>query len=350
MTAIIHLAGRPVGAGAPCFVIAEIGVNHNGDLAVAQGLVEVAAAAGADAVKFQTFTAEMVATASAPKARYQQETTGSDGSQLEMLRGLELSPEAHRALVEQCRRLDVLFLSTPYDAGSAAFLAELGVPAFKVPSGEITNHPFLARLAGYAKPLLVSTGMAFLEEVEAAVNVIRGAGGSQIGLLHCVSAYPAPPAEANLLCIPTMAQHFSVPVGFSDYTTGTHVALAAVAIGAAMLEKHFTLDRTLPGPDQRVSLEPPEFAAMVDGIRTVEAATGSGIKAPSASELENRRLVRRSLAVSMDVPEGTRLTEGMLCALRPAQGITPTEWHRVLGRITRRPMRRHELLTWDDLT
>jgi len=328
----VSIGHKRIGPHEPVFIIAEAGVNHNGDVGLARQLVDVAAEAGADAVKFQTFKAEQVASPSAPKADYQLGATGAGESQQEMLRSLELSPKDHYVLRDHCQRKGLIFLSTPFAEQSADFLDELGVPAFKIPSGEITNFPFLQHVARKGKPLIVSTGMSWLSEVDEAVRTIRSAGTDKLILLHCVSRYPADPAEANLKAIRTMEAVFQVPVGFSDHTLGTEVALAAAAIGARVLEKHFTLDRTLPGPDHRASLEPQELKALIAGVRKVEQALGHGRKEPSAAELETAAVVRRSLVAACEIEPDTVLTESMVGIKRPGTGISPSMLPFVIGR------------------
>lgn len=345
----VAIGGRKVGPGHPVFIVAEAGVNHNGDVELAKRLVDVAAEAGADAVKFQTFKADRVVSAEAPKAEYQMETTDPSESQLDMLRRLELSPDAHRELQAYCQERGVLFLSTPFDEESADLLDELGVPVFKIASGEITNWPFLEHVARKGKPIILSTGMSYLSEVDEAVRVIRDAGCDQLILLHCVSNYPADPADANLRAMQTMVMAFQLPVGYSDHTPGIEVALAAVALGACVIEKHFTLDRNLLGPDHRASLEPVGLRAMVTAIRTVELTLGDGIKQPAQSEVNNRLVVRRSLAAAFDIPEGTMFTSEMLQALRPARGISPTFTDYVVGRRTKRSLKTGQLIEWGDL-
>jgi N-acetylneuraminate synthase/N,N'-diacetyllegionaminate synthase len=346
----VSISGRQVGPGHPCFVVAEAGVNHNGDPELARRLVDVAAEAGADAVKFQTFTADGVTSPQAPKAAYQEAATGRSGSQLEMLRALELSADAHRALMAYAVTRGLFFLSTPFDEPSLDLLHGLDVPAFKVASGELTNLPFVEAIARRHRPVILSTGMAYLAEVEAAVETIRKAGNEDIVLLHCVSTYPAEARDANLAAMATMRDAFGVPVGFSDHTDGIEVTLAAVALGAAVIEKHFTLDRTLPGPDHRASLEPSALADMVRGIRRVEAARGTGEKRPVASEADTRRVARRSLHLRRSVEAGTLLTDDLLVALRPGIGIAPSERSAVVGRHLRRALQAGALLDWDDLT
>lgn len=322
-------------------MIAEAGVNHNGDLAFAERLVDAAAAAGADAIKFQTFNADDVVASGAPKAGYQLERTPETESQLEMLRALELDPGAHARLVARCRERSLAFLSTPFDVASVELLVGLGVPALKIASPDLTNVLLLERAAATGLPLIASTGLATADEVEEALQVLpRGA----TVLLHCVSAYPAPVEEANLRAIPTMAERFGVPVGYSDHTLGADVPLAAVALGACVVEKHLTLDRTLPGPDHAASMEPGELAALVHSIRAVESALGDGVKRPSPSEEANRPIVRRSLAAARDLSTGTTLEREMLTALRPGTGIAPTRVGEVVGRTLVRDVSRGELL------
>jgi N,N'-diacetyllegionaminate synthase len=345
----ISISGREVGPGRPCFIIAEAGVNHNGSLEAARQLIDVAVAAGADAVKFQTFKAERLATPDAPKAEYQLRNTGAAESQFEMLQRLELSEEAHLDLLNYCAERAILFMSTPFDEGSADFLDELGVAVFKLPSGEITNLPFVEHVARKGKPLIVSTGMAYLGEVETAVRSIVEAGNRDFILLHCVSNYPADSTDANLRAMQTMQATFNVPVGYSDHTLGIEVALAAVALGACVIEKHFTLSRDLPGPDHRASLEPDELAAMVRGIRKVEASLGHGRKEPAASEAEIAAVARRSLVAACDIDAGTELTKELIAIRRPGTGLPAAMLSEVVGRTLRVPARAGELLTLEML-
>jgi len=339
---------------APTFVIAEAGVNHNGDRDIAFKLVEVAAAAGADAVKFQTFQADRLASRHAPKAAYQEETTGTAETQHAMLRRLELSHPMHLALRDHCMELGIEFLSTPFDAASADFLVrEVRVPRLKVPSGEITNGPFLLHVARLGVPLIVSTGMSTLAEVRDALGVIAfGVSGSneapsraafaaalaatadlsgRVTLLHCTTQYPTPHADVNLRAMDTLRDAFGVPVGFSDHTPGITAPLAAVARGAVVVEKHFTLSRDLPGPDHRASLEPDELEAMVSGIREVEVALGSSEKAPAPSERANIPIARKSVVAARDIAAGETLDADSLAVKRPATGANPMTWWSLLG-------------------
>jgi N-acetylneuraminate synthase/N,N'-diacetyllegionaminate synthase len=345
MSATINIGGRAVGAGAPVFVIAEAGVNHNGDPALAHQLIEVAAAAGADAVKFQTFRSEALVSRHAPKAPYQVETTGGAESQLEMLRRLELSRETFVALAEACRRRGVLFLSSPFDTASADDLEALGVVAFKTGSGELTNLPLLDHLAAKGRPIIVSTGMATMDEVETAVTTVRRRG-TPLALLHCVSAYPAPPEETNLRAMDSLRERFACPVGFSDHTPGITVAVAAIARGASILEKHFTVDRSLPGPDHRASLDPRELTALVAAVRQVEAALGDGQKRPTPAELPTRTVARKSLVAARALRRGEALTAAAVTVKRPGTGIPPGDLPQALGRRLRRDLDVDEVIEW----
>jgi N,N'-diacetyllegionaminate synthase len=344
----IPVGGHQIG-GARCFVIAEAGVNHNGDLGLARRLVDAAADAGADAVKFQTFRTGALVSAAAPKARYQVETTGGGESQQAMLARLELSAEAHAALMQHAARRGLVFFSTPFDEASADLLEGLGVDLFKVPSGEVTNVPLLRHIAAKGRPVLLSTGMCTLDEVAAAVATIRAAGDPPLAILHCVSAYPAPAEDTNLKAMDTLRARFDCPVGLSDHSLGIEIALAAVARGAALLEKHVTLDRTLPGPDHRASLEPADFAALVRGVRAVESALGDGVKRPMPSELDTRAVARRSLVAARALAAGHRLGPDDIAIKRPGTGIPPADMDRVLGQRLRRGVAADELLDWSGL-
>lgn len=327
----IQVVNKFIGPGQPVFVIAEVGVNHNGDLKMARALIDVAVEAGADAVKFQTFRADRLATPDAPKAEYQLRTTGDEESQLEMLRRLELSADAHRELQSYCRERGIIFLSTPFDEEAVDLLDSLGVPAFKISSGDVTNSPLLEHVASKGKPIILSTGMSELSEVIEAVSVLHTEGCENPVLLHCVTDYPADPADVNLRAMATMSSAFDVPVGFSDHTEGIDVALAAVALGACVIEKHFTLDRSLPGPDHRASLEPAELRELVRSIRRVETALGNGRKVPTASEAETAKVARRSLVAARDIPAGATLKRDMVVLRRPGTGLSPAMLNGLLG-------------------
>ena len=346
---VISIADRKVGKGEPCFIIGEAGVNHNGSLELARELVDIAVNAGCDAVKFQTFKSEKVCSPFASKAEYQLETTGAEESQLEMVRKLELPFNAFSELHHYCRERNIIFLSTPFDYESAEFLAGLPVPAFKIPSGELTNLLFIEEVARKGRPLIVSTGMATMEEVAIAVQVIRAAGNPHMVLLQCVSNYPASPSSMNLRAMRTLEDAFGVAIGLSDHTVGTEVAFAAVALGACVVEKHFTLSHDLPGPDHRASLEPQELSHLVRGIRNVEAALGDGIKRPAAEELDTAAVARRSLVAARFIPEGAVLTLDMIDILRPGTGLPPSMRLQLLGRRTRHRIEAGTILRLDML-
>lgn len=319
-------------------IIAEAGVNHNGDLDMARELIAVAAAAGADLVKFQTFDAASLIAASAPKAGYQIAATGDGESQLDMVRKLELSPADHDVLIAECERRGIGFFSTAFDVASFDLLMTLGLDRVKVPSGEITNLPFLRHVAGSGHPVVLSTGMATLGEIEDALAVLE-AGGTpreRITILHCNTEYPTPMRDVNLRAMTSIAAAFGTAVGYSDHTSGIEVAIAAVALGATVIEKHFTLSRTLPGPDHAASLEPGELTAMVAAIRNIEAALGDGRKRPSPSEVGNRAIARKSLVAAMPVRAGETFTAANVTTKRPGTGLSPMRWDEVIGTVARR--------------
>jgi N-acetylneuraminate synthase len=320
-------------------IIAEAGVNHNGDLRLAKKLIAAAAEAGADLVKFQTFTAKNLVSASAPKAEYQKKTTESNESQLEMIQKLELSREDHTVLIEECRANGIGFFSTAFDFQSFDLLMELGcLEQIKIPSGELTNLPLLRYVSRLGKPLMLSTGMANLGEIEAAIDVVVAAGTPRqlITVLHCTTEYPTPMPEVNLRAMVNIKAAFGVEVGYSDHTPGIEIPVAAVALGAKVIEKHFTLDRGLPGPDHRASLEPNELKAMVDAIRNIEVALGDGIKRPSVSELKNKSIARKSLVAIRAISKGEAFSEENIGSKRPGNGISPMRWDEVIGRIASR--------------
>jgi len=345
----MKIGSRSIGAGWPAFVIAEAGVNHDGDVERAKLLIDAASDAGADAVKFQSFSAASVASADAPKAPYQVARTGAEGSQLQMLRRLELSPAAHRDLSDHARGRGIVFCSTPFDLASVDLLEQLGVPFFKIASGEITHVPLLRRIGSTGKPIVLSTGMADEAEIETALATLRAAGAQEIALLHCVSEYPAPVAEANLRAIESLRRRFGTPVGYSDHTLGLEAAVAAVVLGACIVEKHLTLDRNAAGPDHRASLEPQDFLELVRQIRSVESAMGDGIKRPTASELANRVVTRRGLFAAVDIGKGTVVTPELVVCKRPSDGIEASHFDAVIGRRARRDLVRGQKLTWEHL-
>jgi N-acetylneuraminate synthase/N,N'-diacetyllegionaminate synthase len=332
-----------------CFVIAEAGVNHNGDAKKAHQMIDVAAQARVDAIKFQTFIPEKLAAPSAKKAAYQLKSTGKSGSQLEMLADLVLPKNAYQELFDHATEHSLIFLSTPFDEQSAEFLAHLGMEAFKISSGDLTNLPLLAFITQWNRPVLLSTGMANIDEVQLAVQTIRNNTKAELALFHCVSNYPARPQDCNLRAMMTMQQAFQVPVGWSDHTLGSHVALAAVALGASFLEKHFTLDRTLLGPDHLTSLQPDELAAMVSEIRQVEAALGNGKKYPVKSEFSMAQIARRSLHWNCSLGAGRRITANHLIALRPAGGIAPNRLQELMGKRVNKAVEAGSMVNSDDL-
>ena len=349
MGTVIEIGTRLVGPGHPCFIIAEAGVNHNGDVGLARQLVDTAVAAGADAVKFQAFRAERLASPTASRAEYQVENMGGDESQIDMLKRLELSDNEQRELQRHCIERGISFLSSPFDEERADFLETLSVGAYKIPSGEITNVAFLRHVAAKDKPLIVSTGMADLDEVREAVDAVRSAGNTNLVLLHCLSDYPADPAQANLRAMQTMADAFGVAVGFSDHTPGNEVSLAAVALGACVIEKHFTLDRTMPGPDHMASLEPSELATLISGIRTVESALGDGEKRPMSSEADTATFARKSLVAAIDLPVGATITREAVAIMRPGTGLPPSQMDSVVGKKIKIALSAGDLLTREAL-
>jgi N,N'-diacetyllegionaminate synthase len=337
----------PVGDSYPVFIIAEAGVNHNGDPEMAIRLIDAAAKAGASAVKLQTFSADRLVTRHAAKAAYQKQTTGAQESQYAMLKRLELSRHDHERLLAHAQARGITFLSTPFDHASADLLSALGLPAIKIGSGDLTNLPLLEHVARKRKPIILSTGMAFLSEVEEAVRCIQSYSDAPLVLLHCVSNYPAREADANLRAMLTLRQAFGLPVGYSDHTQGLAVAVAATALGACVIEKHFTLDRSLPGPDHRASLEPDELQALVQAIRNVEVALGDGIKRPAASEQDTTRAARKSIVSHVDIPAGATITAEMLAIKRPGTGILPRDLERVIGRSARVAIPADTIIEWE---
>lgn len=336
------------------FIIAEAGVNHNGSIDTARKLVDVAVDAGADAVKFQTFKAESLVISKANKARYQIETTGSGETQMEMLKRLELPAEAFRELFDYCRSKGIIFMSTAFDEDSVDMLDDLGMTVFKIPSGEITNRVLIQHIASKKKPVILSTGMSYLEEVKKAAAWIDEVWGRadvrpQLTLLHCVSNYPAAAEDVNLMAIKTMEEAFGLPVGYSDHTMGIEIAVAAVALGASVIEKHFTLARSMHGPDHKASLEPDELKAMVTAIRNVEKAMGDGIKRPMASEADVRNIARRSLVAVRDIKSGETISEADIAVKRPGNGILPEFKKDVIGRQTKKYINSDSIIRWEDL-
>ena len=331
------------------FFIAEAGVNHNGDVEMAHRLIDAASDAGADAVKFQTFNAEGVVTLQAPKANYQERTTGTNESQYEMLRRLELPTEAYSELIAHCESRGITFMSTPHDWAAIEFLDRIDVSAYKIGSGDLTNIPYLRAVASKQRSIILSTGMSNLGEVEEAVEAITSEGNRQLILLHCVTNYPADPEDCNLRAMQTLSQAFGFPVGYSDHTVGIEASLAAVALGAVVIEKHFTLDRSLPGPDHEASLEPGELRALAEGVRKVERMLGNGIKGPTSAELDMRLIARKSIVAAVALPKGTVITPSMIITKRPGTGILPRYWDMVVGSTAQVDIEADTTLRWDDL-
>ncbi len=325
------------------YIIAEAGVNHNGSFELACKLVDAAKAAGVDCIKFQTFKSKNLVSHNAQKAEYQKGTTG-DGSQVDMLKKLELSYDEFLKLKEYCDKVGITFLSTPFDFDSIEFLNSIDMPFWKIPSGEITNLPYLLALAKTGKPVLMSTGMCEMEEIEAAVKVLQENGTKEIKLLHCNTEYPTPFEDVNLKAMKTMRDAFGLDVGYSDHTKGNEVPVAAVALGATVIEKHFTLDRNMEGPDHKASLEPDELATMVQSIRHIEKALGSSDKTPSPSEKKNIAVARKSIVAKRMIKAGEELTEENITVKRPGSGISPMKWFDIIGTKAVRDFQEDELI------
>ncbi len=326
------------------FVIAEAGVNHNGDIEIAKQLIDAASEAGADAVKFQTFQADSLVCRTAKKAEYQLETTDRTETQYDMLKKLELTPQMHRELIEHCLKRNIMFLSTPFDLESIKLLSELGMQIYKIPSGEITNLPYLREIAKQQKKIILSTGMSSMDEVKAAVNVLKNNGTEDITLLHCNTQYPTPISDVNLLAMVKMREETGLPVGYSDHTQGIEVPIAAAALGAEVIEKHFTLNRKMEGPDHKASLEPQELMQMVVGIRKIESALGSNIKQVSESEMTNVAIVRKSIVAAANIKRGDKYTEKNITTKRPATGISPMLWDEIIGKTADRDYKVDEMI------
>lgn len=344
------IGDKVIGSGQPAYIIAEAGVNHNGRLDLALELVRAAKRTGADCVKFQTFQAENLVTSSSPKAAYQLKTTDPSESQFQMLKKLELPIDAYREIISLCKKEDIQFLSTPYSLEDVDFLQELGVNAFKIASGQIVEPLFLKHIAKTGKPLILSTGMADMSEVFRAVSVIREAGNHNFSILQCTTNYPASADEANLLAIPTLRAALGAPVGYSDHVPENHCAFASIALGACVIEKHFTLDRKMEGPDHSCSLDEGGFRELVNGIRAIEAGLGNGIKVPSAAEIQNAKGMRRSIVARKSIPKGTLISIGSICFKRPATGLAPMELEKILGKPTGRDIAADEMIHLSDIS
>lgn len=325
-------------------IIAEAGVNHNGSIDIAYQLIDKAKEAGADVVKFQTAKAENVISKFAPKADYQKKTTGASESQLDMAKKLTLSYDQFLSLKNYCKKKEIEFLSTPFDLESIDFLYNMGCRFWKIPSGEITNYPYLVKIAKTELPVVMSTGMANMDEIESAVNLLHDNGSGDITLLHCTTEYPVPIREVNLNAMLTLRNRFKCSVGYSDHTNGIEIPIAAVAMGASVIEKHFTLNRNMAGPDHKASLEPKELADMVLAIRNVESALGDGIKRPTNSEIKNMIIARKSIVAATKIHAGQILTKENITTKRPGNGINPMKWNDVIGTRAIRDFEEDELI------
>ena len=323
-------------------IIAEAGVNHNGSLAMAKQLAGVAKAAGADIVKFQTAKPELVISRFAEKAEYQKAETGEAESQLEMCKRIHLTFDEHAQLKEYCDSIGIAYLSTPFDLDSIDFLQQLGTPMWKVPSGEITNLPYLEKIAATKKPVILSTGMSMISEIEDALTILEDGGAGPITLLHCNTEYPTPIEDANLLAMQDLREQFGLPVGYSDHTAGIEADIAAAALGAVVIEKHFTLDKALPGPDHKASLSPEELTTMVAAVRKTELALGDGRKHVTESEAKNKPIARKSILAKRDIKKGETFTPENLTVKRPGDGISPMRWYEVLGKTAKRDFEEDE--------
>ncbi|MDR3594099.1 N-acetylneuraminate synthase [Clostridium sp.] len=326
------------------FIIAEAGVNHNGSIELAKKLIDVAVEAKVDAVKFQTFISEKVISQNAKKAKYQIEVTGIEESQLEMVKKLELSFKQFYELKKYCDTKPIMFLSTPFDLESIDFLNQLDMKIFKIPSGEITNYPYLKKVGKFNKKVILSTGMSYLKEIEEAIKALRENGTTDITVLHCNTEYPTPFEDVNLNAMNTIKEKLNVEIGYSDHTIGIDVSIAAAAMGAKVIEKHFTLDKNMNGPDHKASLEPSELKEMVRGIRNVEKAMGSGEKTPSKSEIKNLNIVRKSIVANKFIKKGEEFTEENLTCKRPGDGLSPMRWEEVIGKIAKKDFYEDEMI------
>lgn len=344
---IIKIGDKVIGKGKPCFIIAEAGVNHNGDLKIAKKLVDVAARAGADAVKFQTFKAEKLVTTYAKQAKYQTSNIGYEESQFEMLKRLELKEKFHLLLKKYVEDKGLIFMSTPFDEEAIDFLDNMGIEIFKAGSGELNNFPYLVKMAKKNKPMIISTGMATLKEVDEAVNFIKREENDKLVVLHCTSNYPCPYEEVNLRAMKTMEEKLGCLIGYSDHTMGITVAIMAIALGAVVIEKHFTLNRNLPGPDHKSSLEPDELKEMIRQIRIAEKALGNYNKKPTESEKKIMKLVRKSLVAKKNIEKGSIIDDEMIVIKRPGTGLSPNNLHKIKKKKAKRNISKDEIFQLD---
>lgn len=326
------------------FIIAEAGVNHNGDLEIAKKLITKAKEAGADAVKFQTYQTNSMVCKNAVKADYQLHTTQNSESQCEMLQKLELNEKAHFLLANYCKEQQIMFMSTPFDIESIQLLEKIQLPLYKIPSGEVTNYPYLKAIGLTHKPIILSTGMCTLQEIEDCIRVLKKNGSTDISLLHCNTEYPTPMRDVNLNAMKTLHNHFNLPVGYSDHTEGIEIALAATAMGAVIIEKHFTLDKTMQGPDHKASIEPQELKQMVKAIRNIQMAMGDGIKQPSQSEEKNIMIARKSIVAKRMIAKGELLTEENITVKRPGTGLNPMNWNSIIGSKAKKDFMEDEMI------
>lgn len=327
------------------FIIAEAGVNHNGSLEIAKKLIDAAVEAKVDAVKFQTFKSEKLVSKNAKKAYYQEQSTSKGESQLEMLKKLELDVDAHNSLMDYCKERNIMFLSAAFDLESIDLLNELGIEIFKIPSGEITNYPYLKKIGKLKKKVILSTGMSYIYEIGEAIKVLKDNGAEEITVLHCNTEYPTPMEDVNLEAMNTIKEKFNVKVGYSDHTLGIEVAIAAVAMGAEVIEKHFTLDNNMEGPDHKASLEPKELEKMVKAIRNIEKAIGKGMKEPSKSEVKNLEAARKSIVASKFIKKGEPFTEENLICKRPGNGVSPMKWEEIINKTAGKDFEEDEMIS-----
>lgn len=344
MNQVIQIGKFTIANDQPCFVIAEAGVNHNGQLDLALELVRKAKSIGVACVKFQTFKADKVITPDAPKANYQLKVTDKEESQYEMLKKLELSLSDYHEIIALCKKLDIQFLSTPYNQEDAKFLNDLGVDAFKIASGQIVELSFLEYVAQFGKPMIISTGMANLSETFEAVECIRKTGNNQLIVLQCTTNYPSAIADANIKAMVGMQKALDVPIGYSDHVSNNYACYAAVALGAKVIEKHFTLDKNMPGPDHSASLNPEEFKELIDGIRNIELALGSAVKKPTAAEIANTKGMRRSIVINRPLKKGTKILAKDVDFKRPATGISPKDLDLVIGKTVNQEIKENTIL------
>lgn len=344
----IKIGNKRIGEDEPCFIIAEAGVNHNGSVILAKKLIDQAKSCGADAIKFQTYITEELVTADAPKADYQKKYDKKE-SQSAMLKRLELNHKEFLKIIAYCRKKNIIFLSSAFDPISADFLNRAKMTAFKIGSGEITNLPLISKIAGFNKPIILSTGMADISDIKTALKTIYEKNNHKVILLHCTTNYPAKMEEINLLAISSMKKKFKVPIGFSDHTPGIIVSMASRVLGACVLEKHFTLDKKMIGPDHQASLDFNELKNLVESIRNIEKALGDGIKKPQKSELEIRKVVRKSVVAIKNIPKGEKITLSMLALRRPGTGIEPKDISKIVGKIAKKDIVRENMILWRDL-